>query len=75
MFGDALPLRVADLAGARGQITAQELAKVALADEADAGGILLGMRRQTGVLGDPAQRTFSRSPIGNNVAASWVCPS
>lgn len=75
MLGDALPLRVADLAGARGQVAAQKLAEIAFADEADAGGILLGMGRQAGILGNPAQRAFSRSPIGNRVAANCACPN
>lgn len=75
MLGNPLPLRVTDLAGAGGQITAQELAEVALANETDAGRILLGMRREASFLGDAAQRALSSSPIGNSVAASWLWPN
>lgn len=75
MLGNSLPLRVTDLAGAGGQITAQEFAEVAFANETNAGRILLGMRRQAGVLGDAAQRALSSSPIGNSVAASWLWPN
>src|SRR5690606_23461969 len=46
--------RVADLARARGDVARQELAEVALAYEADAGGVLLGRGRQPGLGGDAA---------------------
>jgi len=52
---DAAVGRVEDLAGLRRQVAAEELAEVTLADEADAGRILLGMGRQADVTGDPAQ--------------------
>src|SRR5690606_12527614 len=39
-------LRVADLAGARRDVLREELPEIALADETDPGGILLGRRRQ-----------------------------
>jgi hypothetical protein len=45
MLADDHTVRVAHLAGFRWQVLAQELAEVALADEADPGGILLVVDR------------------------------
>jgi len=47
--------RVEDLAGLGRQVAAEEFAEVALADETDAGGVLLGVGRQADVARDPAQ--------------------
>ena len=55
MFADLVSIRVAHFAGLRGQVAAQELAEITLADEADACRILLVVRRQPSVARDAAQ--------------------
>src|SRR3546814_5793678 len=54
MGADDAPVGRLHFARARGQVTRQELAEVALADEADTGGILLPRGRQAGFGGHAA---------------------
>jgi hypothetical protein len=55
MLADDRTVRVAHLAGPGRQVLTQELAKIALADETDAGGVLLVVHRQPGFAGQAAQ--------------------
>src|SRR6188474_1384158 len=54
VFAHAVAGRIADLAGAGGQVAAEELAEVALADEADSGRILLRCGGKALLRCDPA---------------------
>lgn len=72
MSADDTPVRRADLTLFRRQITRQELAEIAFADETDAGGVFLGRGRQAGgarhlahvALEQFAQREFGRAQLG-----------
>src|SRR5690606_15264295 len=54
VFAQDLAAHVADLARLRRDPAREEFAEVPLADEADAGGVLLGRRRQAGLGGQAA---------------------
>src|SRR5690606_14970657 len=62
------------LALARGQVTAEELAEIALSDEADAGGVLLLRRREPGLAGDASDlllwQVAERKPGGRQLCLS-----
>src|SRR6185437_10397 len=53
VFAERVTVRVAQFPRVRRQVGRQERAEVALADEADAGGILFRGNRQARVVGDP----------------------
>jgi hypothetical protein len=65
---------VLDRPGRVGEVAVEELAERPLADEADAGRVLLPRVRQADLGGDPRTSVFASSPTGNSVRAScaWL---
>src|SRR5690606_1519382 len=61
VFAQHPALRIADLAAARRDVLREELAEIALADETDAGGVLLGRRRQARFGGQRAHLLLAQS--------------
>ena len=66
VLAEALAFRRDDGPGLARQVARQELAERALADEADAGGILLGVVRQPRLARDPPDLGLAQVPHGKD---------